>query len=233
MAGHSPIVSRLHFWASGLCVFGLCVFGLCVFGGACGSTAARTYPLEPVEVLAAGCTLVGLRGSGAVVDPHLIVTAAHVVAGSESIDLIDSTGAHHAAVIVAIDTQRDVAVLRSSTLVGHHHELRSLVASETGTFVGYGDSDPTPTPFAVSKPAVISSEDIYSKGDYARDGYVIDAVVDAGDSGAALVVGNDIGGIVWSRSRDSDTQAFAIDALVVDDVLKNAGRLAVPGVPCV
>jgi Trypsin-like peptidase domain len=223
VAGHPPNVSRLR----------LVALSVCVFLGACGANVARTYPPEPVEVMAAGCTLVGLRGSGAVVEPHLIVTAAHVVAGAESIELVDSSGTHHAAVIVAIDTQRDVAILRSATLAGHHHELRSLVASEKGTFVGYGDSDPAPTPFVVSKPAIINSEDIYSKGDHARDGYVLDAVVDAGDSGAALVVGNDIGGIVWSRSRDSDTQAFGIDALVVEDVLKNAGRLAVPGVPCV
>jgi hypothetical protein len=213
-----------------VCLLAVCG---CLLASACGSSVARTYPPEPVDIMAAGCNLIGLHGSGAVVDPHLIVTAAHVVAGAESIDLIDSSGAHHAAVTVALDTQRDVAILRSETLVGHHHELRSLVASEKGTFVGYGDRNPAPTPFVVSKPAVINSEDIYSKGDYARDGYVLDAVVDAGDSGAALMVGNDIGGIIWSRSRDSDTQAFAIDALVVEDVLKNAGRQPAAHVPCV
>jgi S1-C subfamily serine protease len=199
----------------------------------CGSGTARTYPPEPIEVLASGCSLVALKGSGAVVDPHLVVTSAHVVAGAESIDLIDSDGTHHAGFTVAIDTQRDVAIVRSETLVGHHHELRSLVASEKGTFVGFGDGDATPTPFTVSKPVVINAEDIYVKGEHARDGYVIDAPVDSGDSGATLVVGNDIGGIIWSRAREDGNQAFAIDAVVVEDVLRNAGRQPAPKVPCV
>jgi S1-C subfamily serine protease len=224
MAGHAAVVRRSPLAA--------CALAAALATTSCGSATARSYPPEPVDIFPAGCTLVGTHGSGAVVDPHLIVTAAHVVAGSESIDLIDTAGTHHAGIIVAIDTQRDVAILRSETLVGHHHELRSLVASEKGTYVGFGDSDPTPTPFTVTRPAVINSEDIYLKGDYARDGYVLEATVISGDSGAALNVGSEIGGIVWSQSRTDDAQGFAIDASVVEDVLKNAGRLAVPKLPC-
>jgi S1-C subfamily serine protease len=147
-----------------------------------------------------------------VIDRGLVVTAAHVVAGTDGIELIDGAGRSHTATVAVIDTNIDLALLRAPTLGSDPVRIRSLADGEYGTFVGYGDDDATPTPFTVGRAVVIDTEDIYVKGQHRRDGYEINLEVEPGDSGAGLVVGKDLGGIVWARIRDNDQLSYATDA---------------------
>ena len=57
----------------------------------------------------------------------------------------------------------------------------------------------------------LDSEDIYVDGDYPRAGYELTSDTVAGDSGAGLIVGGAVTGVVWARSERADTRAYAID----------------------
>jgi hypothetical protein len=189
---------------------------------------------EPVAVFSSGCGLARHRGSGVVIDRGLVVTAAHVVAGTDGVELIDGAGydKSHSATVAVIDTNIDIALLRAATLGSGPVRLRTLADGEYGTFVGYGDDDPTPTPFTVERAVVIDTEDIYVKGQHRRDGYEINLEVEPGDSGAGLIVGKDLGGIVWARIRDNNRLSYATDAT---EIVKLQDRLTskdAPPVPC-
>jgi S1-C subfamily serine protease len=75
------------------------------------------------------------------------------------------------------------------------------------------DREPVAVPVRVRRRVQIRTEDIYIDGDTLRPGFELDADVDAGDSGGAVVVDGEVIGVVWARSRKYDGRAYAIDAV--------------------
>jgi hypothetical protein len=57
----------------------------------------------------------------------------------------------------------------------------------------------------------ILTEDIYREGETRRPGYEVRAEIRPGDSGAVVVVDGSPVAVLWSRSRNEDTRAWAID----------------------
>lgn len=199
--------------------------------------AARAEPnraAAAVEVWANGCASLPIHGSGAALGNDLVATAAHVVAGAKTVTVDDGHGTSYQATIVAIDTQRDAAVLRVPGLHRPTLRLRAMRKGDRGWFFGFGGAQPLLSAFTVVRAVGISSEDIYRRGDYVRPGYQLAVTVVAGDSGAGLIGQDDsLGGIVWATSRSTDNQAWAISVEVISDLLHSVTtRPAVP-VPCV
>ena len=79
-----------------------------------------------IDVRANGCgPRIGF-GSGTVINGGDIVTAAHVVAGSTSVEVIDGNGARAPAKVVLFDPDLDLAVLRPADALGTPLTIRSM-----------------------------------------------------------------------------------------------------------
>ena len=158
------------------------------------------------------------HGSGTAIGGALVITAAHVVAGAENVEVRLGSVIYPAA-IAAIDTQHDAAVLRAGGLDESPIELRSALAGDSGTYLGFGGLTPGVKPFNVSRRITLDSEDIYVEGDYPRAGYELTADVVSGDSGAGLMVGGAVAGVVWARSERAGSRAYAVDVRVFEPLL--------------
>jgi S1-C subfamily serine protease len=93
-----------------------------------GVTRAR---LGVVRIHAMSCGL-GIEGSGWVARPHLVVTAAHVVAGAST---LEANG--YPAVLVSIDRNEDVAVLRVPGLRANVLPIADPHAGDSIAILGY------------------------------------------------------------------------------------------------
>lgn len=170
-----------------------------------------------IDVRADGCgPRIGF-GTGTVIDGGDIVTAAHVVAGSTSVEVIDRDGARAAAAVVLFDPALDLAVLRPTSAIGTPLTIRSMEArrNEVGVVVRIRERDGVmeveQIDVRVVREANISTTDIYIEREVVRDGFEIESSVNTGDSGAMVVLPGGGAGIVWARSNRVDMRAWAID----------------------
>jgi hypothetical protein len=170
-----------------------------------------------IDVRANGCgPRIGF-GSGTVINGGDIVTAAHVVAGSTSVEVIDGNGARAPAKVVLFDPDLDLAVLRPADALGTPLTIRSMEAreDEVGVLVRIRELDGVmeieQIDVRVIREANISTTDIYLDRKVVRDGFEIDSSVDTGDSGAMVVLPGGGAGVVWARSNRVDGRAWAID----------------------
>jgi S1-C subfamily serine protease len=187
-----------------------------------------------VDVRAAGCGPTALLGTGGVIDETLIVTAAHVVAGSGSIEVTDTTGRRTVANVVLFDPANDVAVLRTPTSVGEPMPVRTdpARAGEVGIVVLSrlidGRHDIQLQDVAVVRPVTIRTTDIYRLGDVERAGFELNASIQPGDSGTMVHLPGGGAGIVWAKSNDRSDSAWAVrlPGLLLDPELRR--RLVEP-----
>lgn len=171
-----------------------------------------------LDIRAGGCgPRIGF-GTGTLIDDRLTVTAAHVVAGADTVVTIDVAGVERSAEVVLFDPDLDVAVLRSD----RRHDATPIPirdtparADDAGLMAlprSNGDTvDVELIEVRVLRRAEIVTTDIYLDTDVTRAGYEIDGRIDRGDSGASIVTDGGAVGIVWARSRSADDRAWAID----------------------
>ena len=167
-----------------------------------------------VRVRADGCGPRTELGTGTSIPDGLIVTAAHVVAGADRVEIVDRTGTTIAAEVVLFDPDLDVAALRPSTDVGSSVVLRDEVGrrGEDGV-VALISTDGAAEPVAVDvlQRVVIRTTDIYREQRVERPGLRIDVGIEPGDSGAMVHLPGGGVGIIWSRSTTTDDQAWTVD----------------------
>ena len=141
-----------------------------------------------VRVLGTSCG-VGVEGSGWFASPHLVVTAAHVVAG-EGDTVIEIAGRARSvrARAVAFDARNDVAVLR---IVGARATPLKIAPPHTGSpvaIVGYPQNGPLRlTPGRIGKTQVVFTQDAYGHGPVPRTITAVAGRVRHGDSGAPAI----------------------------------------------
>ncbi len=195
---------------------------------ACGADPADGPVPGAVTVAAAGCGPVEDGGSGIVVAPGVVVTAAHVVAGSDAVTVVAGDGRRVDAVVDEIDTGLDAAVLRADDLgVVPVRRRGHLRAGERGTV---GDD---PTPFEVVRRVRINTTDIYRRGRHRRSGYELAAEVAPGRSGAGLVTADGVlGGMVFAASRRTPGRAWALDVDALEPLLAAADGEPAPPTGC-
>lgn len=175
-----------------------------------------------VRVLGTACGL-GIEGSGWAARPGLVVTNAHVVAGSEDTTVTTQDGVELDATPVYYGPEDDLALLR----VGAN--LPTLPISDrrdTGSDVavlGYPENGPyavTPARLGETRPTL--SEDSYGSGPVERTIVALRGAVRSGNSGGPLVDADGrVLATVFAATTSGPAGGFAIPA---EDVRGALGR---------
>jgi S1-C subfamily serine protease len=162
------------------------------------------------------------EGTGFVVAPGVVLTAAHVVAGEHHL-LVGRLGAR----LIGFDPANDVAVL---AVAGARERSLGLIARTppVGTpaaVVGY----PRDGPLRVARAAVAGTlvaqgRDIYDDRLVTRRLVVVDAAVEPGNSGSPLLVGGRVAGLIFSKSVADVNVAYAVPAVVLATDLARSHR---------
>ena len=170
-----------------------------------------------ISVRAGGCNPSDDIGSGSMIDADLAVTAAHVVAGADEIDVVGADGATRSADVVMFDPDLDLAVLRTSDPIGApliigppaEADDQAVIVTVRGTD---DDPDVVTARVRVERTVNIDTTDIYLEGDVTRPGFEVVADIESGDSGAVVVLpGGRAGGMIWAKSTERMDRAWAID----------------------
>lgn len=166
-----------------------------------------------VKVIAVGCGQ-EQEGSGFVARGDLVVTNAHVVAGTASIAVQTPAGRRLRATPVLFDPRFDLAVLRVPGLGLAPLPIDAAVV-DRGTdavvlgYPGGGNFDARPAGILARFAA--QGRDIYGTALTVRTVYELQAVVRPGNSGGPLVSpGGEVVGVVFSRSATDPHIGYAL-----------------------
>jgi len=173
-----------------------------------------------VRVLGTACGL-GVEGSGWAVEPGLIVTNAHVIAGSEDTTVTTQGGTELDATPVYYGPEDDLALLRVGA------ELPTLPISEErdsgagAAVLGYPENGPyAVAPARLGETTATVSEDSYGNGPVNRTIVALRGSVRSGNSGGPLVDGaGRVVGTVFAATTAGPPGGFAIPAEDVREAL--------------
>jgi S1-C subfamily serine protease len=140
------------------------------------SAAVQRARPSVVRITATACGL-GVEGSGWVAGRHIVVTAAHVVAGAKG---IEANG--HAATALVVDRKDDIAVLRVPGLAAAPLELADPVAGHSVAILGYPENGP----FDARPGRIGSSADVLVRGNL-REVTSLSGLIRHGNSGGPAV----------------------------------------------
>jgi S1-C subfamily serine protease len=202
----------------------------CVVAVSCGATAARTptstaattpvvdFTKSAVQVVANGCSSIEVHGAGLMVGAGRIATVAHVVAGAKSVVVRGVRGTAEAT-IVYFDPTMDLAVLKVDPAFAAPIAIGSAAAGDQGSVIVYRKDAPVELPASVQRLVNIRTGDIYLNGTYVRPGYELNLDIQAGDSGAVVVIDGKAVALVWATSREAKARAWAMQASLLNDHL--------------
>ncbi|HET9849469.1 MAG TPA: MarP family serine protease [Candidatus Dormibacteraeota bacterium] len=186
----------------------------------------RTSESETVKVQGFGCGGI-VFGSGFPVGPGMILTNAHVVAGTHSTTVHSDTGGTLAARVVLFDPERDVAILYVPRLAMPPIGQGSAAAGTQGAAIGYPGGGAEQVSAAVVNGQVrAEGRDIYGQNLVVRSIWIIQANVQPGNSGGPLVdLNGKVVGVIFAASTSIQGQAYALtDAEVQPDINQAQGQ---------
>jgi S1-C subfamily serine protease len=142
------------------------------------SPSVRRARQSVVRITAVACGL-GVEGSGWVAKPHLVVTAAHVVAGGTALRV-----SGHAAQALVVDRGQDIAVLSVPRLKAPPLQLAEAKSGEPVAILGY----PVNGPFDARAGRIGNTADVIVEGTV-REVTAMSGLVRHGNSGGPAVDG--------------------------------------------
>jgi S1-C subfamily serine protease len=170
-----------------------------------------------------------LEGSGFVVAPGRVMTNAHVVGGSDRVQvLVDGQGPALDAKVVFFDPKTDVAVLAVPGLKAPALRFEGGVErGDDAVVAGFPEDGPlAATPARVRSVLVAVGRDIYGRPGVHRQVYALRARVREGNSGGPLLAANGhVLGVVFAASVDDPQTGYALTAKAVSTALTE-GRTA-------
>ncbi|MFP4148997.1 MAG: MarP family serine protease [Nitriliruptoraceae bacterium] len=174
-----------------------------------------------VRVSARGC---GARfdGSGVALAPGLIVTNAHVVAGSDRVEVRRPDGVVRPGRVVAFDPARDLALVSVEELGQTPLPLGTAAPGDEVAVIGYpgGQAQPRVAPARVQQRRTAVGRDIYEVAETEREVLFLSAELRRGDSGSPLVTtAGEVVGVVFAVSPDQASSAYALDRQELDAIL--------------
>jgi len=204
------------------------------------STVARDPDVQAagrsvVRVLSNSCGL-GVAGSGWVAAPGVVVTNAHVVAGSSQTS-IEPNGSDErmSATAIAFDPKNDVAILRVRGLDRPALRFsREVKPTEPGAVLGFPLNGPYKVlPARIARTATVLANDAYGQRLVRRKVTGFRADVQPGNSGGPIVdVAGRVSGTVFSKVLVGPEGGYAVPNDIVRDTLAKAGDPVDTG-PCV
>jgi S1-C subfamily serine protease len=166
------------------------------------------------------------EGSGFLIEPHYVVTNAHVVAGVSSPQVQQQNGQTFAADTVLFDDDLDLAVLRIEADPATDLDLvgSPLDRGDAGAVVGYpGGGDLTGEKAAVRQTLVAVGRDIYGEDTVQRQVYELQAQVVPGNSGGPFVTTSGrVAGVVFAASTTHGNVGYALTAAEVNPRIQQA-----------
>ncbi|HEX6403394.1 MAG TPA: MarP family serine protease [Pseudonocardiaceae bacterium] len=169
-----------------------------------------------------------LEGTAFVIAPQRVITNAHVVAGTDRVQVETADGTLDATV-VTYDPETDVAVLKVPGLRSPVLQLAAqpAISGLSGLVLGY----PLDGPYTASAARVrdrihLRGPDIYNASTVVRNVYTVRAVVRSGNSGGPLLDGSgQVLGLVFGAAVDNDETGFVLtDDEIADDVANASSR---------
>lgn len=195
------------------------------------AAATLTYKIE-----SRGCDG-RVSGSGFPARRDLVITAAHVVAGTRATDVIEArSGARYRGVVVYMDTNRDIAVIRVPDLPNRTLPVDDDAAARQtqGAAIGYPGGGPQKISAArVRARTNAVGYDIYSRSRVSRSIYVLRAVVKQGNSGGPFVDEEGrVRGMIFAASAQNAEESYALTEIEIARALARAGSRAVSTRQC-
>ncbi len=174
------------------------------------------------------------EGTGWVVEPGLVVTNAHVVAGEPATRLERPDGSEVAATLVAFDPDRDLAVLSAPDLGLPALPVGESDVDQRGAVFGHPGGGPLElSPFVSRQRINAVGTDIYGSPGTRRDVLVLAADLAPGDSGSPLVATDGtVVGVAFAIAPDRDGVAYALSTDELAGVMATVGTAAVDAGPC-
>ena len=171
-----------------------------------------------VQIIAEGCSTVEVHGAGMMTAEGRIATVAHVVAGATRVQ-VRGTGGSADATVVYFDPVRDLAVLQVDSGVAEPIDIGTAKSGDRGSVIVYRDGEPLVLRADVQRPVDIRTADIYGDGTHIRPGYELNVDIQAGDSGAVVVVDGKAVALLWATSRQAEDRTWAMKASLLTDHL--------------
>jgi S1-C subfamily serine protease len=156
---------------------------------------------------------VGLEGSGFAFAPDRVMTNAHVVAGTRTLQAVTENGRAYDAEVVYFDPAMDLAVLSVPGLpVAPLTFASNADRGENVAVLGYPENGGlNATPGRVRDELVAPGRDIYGEGAVVREVLSLRADVRPGNSGGPVVNRDgDVVGVVFAASVDRDDTGYAM-----------------------
>ncbi|MCQ4626242.1 MarP family serine protease [Corynebacterium sp. CCUG 65737] len=165
-----------------------------------------------------------MSGSGFVAAPDYVITNAHVVAGTDEVELDTVVGVKQATVVF-FDPEVDLAVLHIPNL-GIEPVRIAQDPAHTGDDVvvlGYPGTNPfTASPARVRDRIMVSGPDIYATGRTEREAYTLRGDVRPGNSGGPVIAPDGaVVGVIFGTAVDGSETGFA---LTMDQVQRVVGE---------
>jgi S1-C subfamily serine protease len=155
-----------------------------------------------------------IEGSGFVYAPGLVVTNAHVVAGTDRVTVQVSPLENLSAQVVVYDPETDVAVLRVAGLKATPLKFapKAAVSGDNAIVLGYPENGPfTADAARIRDQQQIVGPDIYNQQQVKRQIYAIRGTVRSGNSGGPLIAPDGtVLGIVFATALDSSNTGFVL-----------------------
>lgn len=174
-----------------------------------------------VRVLSTACGL-GIEGSGWAVEPEIIVTNAHVVAGADDTTVTTQDGAQLDATPIYYEPRLDLALLRVGAALPTLPISSERREGEDGAVLGYPENGPySLAPARIGETRATISEDSYGNGPVERTITALSGDVRSGNSGGPLVdPAGDVVGTVFAATTSGPQGGFAIPAEQVREALR-------------
>ncbi len=161
-------------------------------------------------------------GSGVTIAGGLVLTNAHVVAGSEAVEVRRPDGAVRSGRVVAFDPARDLALVSVEDLGQAPLPLASADPRDEVAVIGYpgGQAQARAAPARIQQRRAAVGRDIYGVDETERQVLFLSAELRRGDSGAPVVdVAGNVVGLVFAVSPDAPSSAYALDRRELDAIL--------------
>lgn len=193
--------------------------------------AAKQISILKIRADAPQCSQ-AMEGSGFVVAPGVVVTNAHVVAGSSTVQ-VESGSGPLPATVVRYDPDVDLAVLRVGGLDAPSLSFAADAASSGDDAVAAGyplDGPFTVSPIRIRAEIMLQGPNIYSTDTVTRQVYTLRGSVRPGNSGGPLLSPDgQVLGVVFGAAIDNPDVGFALTAAEVEPDI-SASRTATAAV---